>query len=154
MKARDPQASVRGYAPADREAVCRLWIDVFGYPEPRNAPERVLDDKLAWDGRLLVVESLGSVVGTLMFGYDGHRGWLYRLAVAAECRRRGLARLLVHEAERRLRELGCTKINLQLHADNESGAAFWGALGYGREVRLSLGKDLTGHDEPGGDSGC
>jgi hypothetical protein len=60
---------------------------------------------------------------------------------------------LVTEGERALAALGCAKINLQLHAHNASGASFWEALGYGREARISMGKDLSGHN-CGGDAGC
>jgi ribosomal protein S18 acetylase RimI-like enzyme len=145
--------TVRLYRAGDEPGLCGLWTDVFGYPEARNAPARVLEQKLRWDDRLLVAERAGQVLGSLMLGYDGHRGWLYRLAVTPSARRCGLGRALVREAERLLAEIGCPKINLQLHADNEAGASFWAALGYGREPRISMGKDLSG-PPCAGDSGC
>lgn len=145
--------SVREFVESDSQAVSLLWQRVFGYPEARNAPERVLQAKLGWDGRLLVFEREGKLLGTLMVGYDGHRGWLYRLAVAPEHRRRGVARALVERAESVLAELGCTKVNLQLHGENQSGVRFWEALGYAQEVRVSMGKDLTGEIQ-GRDAGC
>jgi len=137
---------VRAYAAADRDAVITLWNEVFGYPEPRNDPARVIDAKLARDGlardELLFVAVDGQrVVGTLMVGYDGHRAWLYRAAVAEVARRRGVGRALVRHGEAALAALGCTKINLQLHAHNEAGVRFWQALGYVVEPRISMGKD-------------
>jgi ribosomal protein S18 acetylase RimI-like enzyme len=78
-----------------------------------------------------------------MVGYDGHRGWLYRVAVAPAARRRGVGTRLVRAAELELTALGCAKINLQLHSHNAEGEAFWRALGYQIEPRLSLGKDLS-----------
>jgi ribosomal protein S18 acetylase RimI-like enzyme len=145
---------IRRFAPADAADVSALWARVFGYAEARNAPEKVLADKLRWDGRLLVAEENGSIMGTLMVGYDGHRGWLYRLAVDEGARRRGIGRQLVREAEQLLIALGCAKVNLQLHEHNDIGARFWQSVGYGREVRIDMGKDLTGETACGKDAGC
>lgn len=146
---------IRLFTPADAAEVCALWTRVFGYAEARNTPEKVLADKLSWDGRLLVAEERGGVMGTLMVGYDGHRGWLYRLAVEEGARRRGIGRGLVREAEQLLRGLGCAKVNLQLHEHNEAGARFWQSVGYGREARIDMGKDLTGASPAcGKDAGC
>lgn len=134
--------SIRKFVPADLDAIVALWNQIFGYPEPRNEPKRVIADKLAVDDRLLVAVDGGRVVGTAMFGYDGHRGWLYRVAVAESARRLGVGRALVRQAEAALVALGCTKINLQVHAHNEAGASFWQALGYSVEPRVSMGKNL------------
>lgn len=150
---------IRLFEPADAADVSALWARVFGYTEARNAPEKVLADKLRWDGRLLVAEENGGVIGTLMVGYDGHRGWLYRLAVDEGARRRGIGRRLVREAEQLLTALGCAKVNLQLHEHNDAGARFWESVGYGREARVDMGKDLTGAPSASGktagqDAGC
>lgn len=145
-------ATIREFTSEDLEAVAKLWQAVFAYAEPRNHPARVIAQKLAWERRrsaqrevrLLVAEEGGSLAGTVMVGYDGHRGWLYRLAVVEALRRRGIGRELVRAAEAKLSALGCTKVNLQLHAHNDSAARFWEALGYAIEPRISMGKDLTG----------
>jgi len=135
------EALVRRFAAADLDAVVALWNQVFGYSEPRNAPSHVIASHLAHDGLLLVAADGERIIGTLMVGYDGHRAWLYRAAVAEEARRRGVGRALVERAEAELAALGCAKINLQLHAHNEAGARFWQALGYVVEPRISMGKD-------------
>jgi ribosomal protein S18 acetylase RimI-like enzyme len=83
------------------------------------------------------------VAGTIMAGYDGHRGWLYSLAVAPEHRRRGIGSALVRHAEQELRKRGCLKINLQILEANAAVAAFYEALGYAVEPRVSLGKRLV-----------
>lgn len=150
---------IRPFKPADTQDVCALWTRVFGYAEARNAPEKVLSDKLRWDGRLIVAEESGAIIGTLMLGYDGHRGWLYRLAVDEGARRRGVGRGLVREAEQLLTALGCAKVNLQLHEHNDAGLRFWRSVGYGREARIDMGKDLTGASASekatcGEDAGC
>jgi ribosomal protein S18 acetylase RimI-like enzyme len=60
----------------------------------------------------LVGDLDGEIVGTVMAGYDGHRGWVHLVAVAPVHRSRGFGRMMMVEAEKRLREIGCTKINL------------------------------------------
>lgn len=134
---------VRPFAAADLDAVVALWKQVFGYPEPRNDPARVIASHLAHEGSLWVAAEGERVIGTLMTGYDGHRGWLYRAAVAESARRRGVGRALVQRAEAELATLGCAKINLQLHAHNEAGVRFWEALGYAVEPRISMGKSTA-----------
>lgn len=134
---------IRSYQPTDREAVLALWQEVFGYPEARNRPEKVLDDKLALgDGLLLVALHDGELIGSVMAGYDGHRGWLYRMAVQPGARRRGVGQALTRAAEAALRERGCAKINLQTHATNAAAGAFWQRMGYAVEARVAWGKDL------------
>jgi hypothetical protein len=83
-----------------------------------------------------------SVAGAVIAGYDGVRGWIYHLAVPAEKRRLGIATALMREAEARLSELGCSKVNVQVRAANAPIVGFYTALGYIVEDRLSLGKPL------------
>ncbi len=135
---------------SDHGAVEALWGGVFGYPEARNAPARVLADKLAVDDEgLLVAVDEGGLLGTLMFGYDGHRGWLYRLAVVRQARGQGVARALVEAAEARLAARGCLKVNLQVKAGNQAAVKAWEHLGYRVEPRVSLGKVLGGAQDGG-----
>jgi GNAT superfamily N-acetyltransferase len=127
----------------DRAAVIALWRSAFGYATAHNDPETALDHKLRVGDRLLFVAVADSaVVGTAMAGYDGHRGWLYSIAVDSSHRRRGLGTRLVRHAEQALLATGCLKINLQLLASNEATAAFYAALGYAVEPRISMGKVL------------
>ena len=84
------------------------------------------------------------VVGTVIAGFDGRRGWLNYLAVAPEHRGRGLGRHLVHVAERDLAGRGCPKVNLQVRADNEEAVGFYEALGYADDGVVTLGKRLPG----------
>ena len=98
--------------------------------------------KLAVQPELILVALSGDdVVGTTMAGYDGHRGWLYAVAVNPSHRGRGIGRELVAEAERRLAALGCEKINLQVRSGNPV-EAFYKRLGYAVEERVSMGKML------------
>ena len=77
-----------------------------------------------------------------MAGYDGHRGWLYSVAVCESVRRSGLATALVREAEQALYALGCRKVNLQVRTTNKSVVQFYESLGYVVEDRISLGRRL------------
>ena len=77
-----------------------------------------------------------------MAGYDGHRGWLYSVAVDPNKRLNGLGSSLVHHAEKALTDLGCMKVKLQLLSTNEATAAFYKSLGYSVEPTISLGKVL------------
>jgi ribosomal protein S18 acetylase RimI-like enzyme len=83
------------------------------------------------------------VVGVVMAGYEGHRGWINYLAVDPGRRRQGLGKDLMAAAERLLAERGCPKINLQIRSENADVIAFYGALGYQKDDVVSLGKRLV-----------
>jgi ribosomal protein S18 acetylase RimI-like enzyme len=86
--------------------------------------------------------SEGNVIGTVLAGFDGVRGWVHRLAVHAEHRRQGIAAALMARAETELKAIGCPKLNLQVRASNEQAVQFYKSLGYDVEARISLGKAL------------
>lgn len=127
-----------------RSQVIQLWSDIFGYEAAHNTPSLVIDKKLALhDGLFFVATVEGSVVGTVLAGYDGHRGWLYSLAVRPAWRKSGLGTALVHHAEQALVEKGCMKINLQIVSGNEKVTSFYESLGYEVEQRVSMGKRIA-----------
>ena len=127
----------------DFEQVAALWQEVFAYDSPHNAPALVIEKKLAQRDGLFFVARLGqSVVGTVMAGYDGHRGWIYSLAVLPVQRRNGIGSRLLRFAEARLAELGCIKVNLQIVEGNEAAVLFYERHGYETEPRISMGKRL------------
>ena len=135
--------AIRTFRYADTDAVVELWRTVFHDDAPRNDPIEILRSKLgAGPEQILVGESDRRVVATVLFGWDGHRGWIYHLAVDPRERRRGFGRRIMEEAERRLRALGCPKVNLQVRADNAGVVAFYERLGFSVEDRVSLGKVL------------
>ncbi|MEM7682319.1 MAG: GNAT family acetyltransferase [Planctomycetota bacterium] len=134
-----------GFEPSDHQAgVVALWGEAFPNPAPHNDPQWVIQQKLALgDGLFWVaLQPAGVVVGTVMAGYDGHRGWVYCLAVDAQARRSGLGSRLIERAEQELQRRGCRKVNLQVVAGNDDAVAFYEALGYGAEARISMGKRL------------
>ena len=126
-----------------RRQVIALWETVFGYEDSHNKPDLAIDTKLAAsDGLFFVAVDGNTVVGTVLAGYDGHRGWLYAVAVHPAQRQQGLGKALVRFAEQALTARGCLKINLQLIAGNAS-VGFYEALGYAVEPRVSMGKKVA-----------
>jgi len=122
-----------------RDQVEVLWRQVFAYDAPRNAPSLVIDKKCAFGDRLLfVAEAGGAVVGTVMAGYDGHRGWIYSMAVQPGHRRQDIGSRLLTFAEQKLALLGCVKINVQVLSGNDEARRFDEANGYSTGNRISM----------------
>ena len=123
--------------------VSALWREAFPDDPPWNAAEIAIPAKLAVQPELFLVALDGTrAIGSAMAGYDGHRGWLYAVAVRASHQRRGVGAALVRAAEGRLHALGCRKINRQVRANNGAVVDFYARLGYAIEERVSLGKRL------------
>ncbi len=146
--------SIRPYAAEDEVGVAGLWREVFPNPPAWNRPEDDIRRKLAVQRELfLVAEEEGRIVGSAMAGYDGHRGWVYYVAVAPSRQRRGIGTALMAEVERRLAQIGCSKLNLQVRAGNAEVVAFYRRLGYDVEERISMGKRLPPSAGPEPDDG-
>jgi len=140
---------VRSYQPEDEGAVIGLWLQC-NLIVPHNNPRRDIERKLGVNPEWFLVGTLdGVVIATCMAGYEGHRGWINYLAVSPSCERRGVATLMMQEAESRLRAAGCPKINLQVREVNEAVIRFYENIGYSRDPVISMGKRLE-HDEPNG----
>jgi ribosomal protein S18 acetylase RimI-like enzyme len=121
-----------------------LWQEAFPEDPPWNAPEIVVPAKMATQpDRFILATDGATVIGSIMAGYDGHRGWLYTVAVLASHRRRGVATALVSEAERRLHMCGCKEINLQIRPSNAPVVEFYKSMGYEIEARISMGKRVV-----------
>jgi Acetyltransferases len=126
-----------------RNQVVALWKTVFAYETAHNRPSLVIDKKLAVSDELFFVAVLDNkVIGTVMAGYDGHRGWIYSVAVSPSHRRGGFGSQLVSHAERALIAKGAVKINLQIMEGNESVTEFYASLGFSVEKRISMGKTI------------
>jgi ribosomal protein S18 acetylase RimI-like enzyme len=134
---------IRKFTQRDRDALIALWKQVFPDDPPHNDPAQVLVAKLKVDDLIFVAEQEQQIVGACMAGYDGHRGWLYAVAVSPEHRRAGVGRLLVTSVLDELRALGCIKVNLQIRRTNTGVAAFYQSLGFATEDRLSMGVFIT-----------
>ena len=132
----------------DTDAIVELWRTVF--PEyfdpakPQRAPAPSIARKLAFgDGLFWLAQTAqGEIVGTVMAGYDGHRGWIYSFGVRTDARGSGLSDALLHHAERALQARGCVKLNLQVTASNARALAFYLGAGFSNDGLVSLGKRL------------
>ena len=125
------------------DAVVDLWrkCDLI---VPQNDPREDIRRKYDFQPSLFFVALQdGKLVGSVMAGYEGHRGWINYLAVLPECRRRGYGRKLMEKAVEELTKMDCPKINLQVRDTNLSVVDFYRHLGFKDDHVVSLGKRLT-----------
>ena len=123
--------------------VIDLWKRVFDYRASHNDPELVIKKKIEFnDGLFFVATKDQAVIGTIMAGYDGRRGWIYAMAVAPEYQKQGVGSSLLSFVEEKLRQRGCLKVNLQIMNDNLGVKDFYRSQGYSVEKRISMGKRL------------
>lgn len=131
--------NIRKFQEGDTDSLISLWKRAFPDDPPHNEPAQVISAKLKVDDLIFVSEVGNKIVGACMAGYDGHRGWLYAVAVSPEQRRNGMGTALVTTALDELKRLGCVKVNLQIRSTNSAVAAFYRSLGFAVEDRLSMG---------------
>lgn len=137
---------IRAFQPSDEPAVIALW-QACDLIRPWNNPQLDIQRKLAVQPAMfLVAEEDQRVMGTVMAGYEGHRGWINYLAVSPTKRLQGVGRQLMQAAESALNAAGCPKINLQVRDGNDAVLAFYERLGYGVDPVVSLGKRLVADD--------
>ena len=133
---------IRPYDAVDEADVIRLW-ERCGLVVPWNDPHRDIERKLRVQADLFLVGFLGGeIAATVMAGYEGHRGWVNYLAVHPDHQLTGLGRRMMDEAEKRLRALGCPKINVQVRRGNVGVIGFYRAIGFTDDEVVSLGKRL------------
>ena len=130
------------YSPEYQDAVVDLWRKC-NLVVPQNDPVEDIHRKLVFQPDLFFVALLdGKVIGSIMVGYDGHRGWMNYLAVLPEHQRHGYGRKLVEKAVDELKRLGCLKVNLQVRRSNVSVVEFYKHLGFKDDDVVGLGKRL------------
>jgi len=139
---------IRPFRATDTELVVALW-EACELVRPWNDPRKDIERKLQVNPDLfLVAVDEDALVGSVMVGYEGHRGWINYLAVDPSRRKRGVGSRLMTEAERLLEEAGCPKINLQVRSENADVIAFYRARGYVVDDVVSLGKRLIDDGHP------
>ena len=132
--------TIRVYRDADFAAVEAIWNALFPASAHYHAPAWSIRSMVATAPDLFFVAELGGeVVGTVLAGWDGHRGWIYSLAVRPELQRNGIGSALLDHAIAALRERGCPKVNLQVRGGNRDVVAFYERHGWKVEDRLSMG---------------
>ena len=118
------------FSEAHRERLLTLWhaCDLI---RPWNDPEDDIRQCISNpSSSLLLAITQEGLKGSVMMGCDGHRGWIYYLAVDPQCRHQGLGRALMTQAENWMRERGVPKLHALIRADNLAVRSFYGRLGY------------------------
>jgi len=127
---------------ADAAGVVDLWRRC-DLTRPWNDPHADLARARRTPGSTVLVGHLaGALVASVMVGDDGHRGWVYYLAVAPDVRRGGLGRRMMAAAEDWLWARGCPKIQLMVRGANTAAIGFYERLGLERQEVVTLGKRL------------
>ena len=136
------QFIIRSFQVSDEPDVIDLWHRC-NLVVPQNDPKKDIAMKLQVQPELFFVGVISnSIVSTVMSGYDGHRGWIYYLAVDPDFQQNGIGRRMVEKAEMKLRKLGCTKINLQVRNSNKPVIAFYKHIGFLDDDVIGMGKRL------------
>ena len=128
--------AIRDCRPQEAEVVLALWREAEASPSVTDNLEevrRAIAESPAW---FLVAEADRQIVGSVIGGFDGWRGNIYRLAVHPTYQRRGIARALVVEVERRLAGQGVKRITALVEKDHPWATGFWAAIGYDLDHRM------------------
>ena len=117
--------NIRIYRERDREQVLALWQEC-DLIHPKNDPQKDLDRKKGFGEELfLVIEEREKIIGTVMGGYDGHRGIINYLGVHPSFRGQGLGKMLLQAVEQKLKDLGCPQVNLLIWSNNSEVLTFY-----------------------------
>jgi len=128
---------------SQRDAAIALWHQA-GLVMPWNDPVADLERALAGPSSAVLAAGDGDVLlAAAMVGHDGHRGWVYYLAVSPGARGRGLGRAMMDACERWLTDRGVPKLNLMVRSGNEAVLGFYEALGYGRDEVVVMSRRLA-----------
>ncbi len=139
----DAGVQIRTMVPSDSTQLIHLWQQC-DLTRPWNDPSRDIDRNLSSAGEIFVAELVedGQLVGSVMAGFDGHRGSINYLAVAPQWRRTRVASQLLARVEQFLIAQGCPKLNLHVREGNEAAASFYEAHGYSQFHAMNYGKRL------------
>ena len=136
--------TIEAITDADVEGVVALW-QRCGLTRPWNDPHADIALARRCDNSTVLVGRANSaVVATIMVGHDGHRGWVYYVAVDPNCQKRGFGRLIMAAAEDWLRREGIAKLQLLVRRENAQANAFYGALGFELSTSVMFQKWLDG----------
>jgi ribosomal protein S18 acetylase RimI-like enzyme len=139
-----PALAITDIADADVAAVIALW-QRCGLTRPWNDPAG--DIALArrnQNATVLVGRVDGAIVATAMVGHDGHRGWVYYVAVDPDRRQKGLGRAIMDAAEAWLRAAGLPKLQLLVRRENAQAGAFYQSIGYEEADTIVFAKWIDG----------
>ncbi len=138
---------IRTYKNKDRDRVIDLWKQC-SLISPGNNPVKDIKRKSEDSPDLFFVgESGNGIIATCMAGYDGHRGWIYYLAVKREHRKKGIGSKIIKHAEKALKAMGCPKIDLMVRKSNKNVISFYNKTGYKDDPVVVLSKRLINDDD-------
>ena len=133
---------VRSYRESDKEYVIQLWKECE-LVVPWNDPQQDIERKQSVQSELFLIGLINDeIIATAMAGYDGHRGWVYYLAVKPKYQQQDIGKKIMKEAEARLLSLGCPKLNIMVRSTNLEVINFYKSIGYKIDAVTSLGKRL------------
>ena len=136
--------NIRDAAVRDGEEIAALWRDcglVVSYNDP------AADLRFALEGAcstvLVATQEQGRIIGSVMAGHDGHRGWLYYVATAPDCRGQGVGQQMVKAGEDWLRARGVRKVQLLVRKSNQQVLSFYERLGFAEASVVMMSRWLT-----------
>ena len=131
---------IRSFVIEDTDAVLEVW-SLAGITTPQRNPRADIQKKLRHSPESFFVGTFeGKVVATVMVGYDGHRGWIYKLAVKPDLQRKGIGRQMMEHAESWFRQQGCLRVRLEVEEARADVARFYEKLGYEVRPLISMAK--------------
>lgn len=139
--------NIRPFETKDEEQVISLWKECK-LVVPWNDPRKDIQRKLKVNPELFLVGEIeGIIVGSIMGGYEGHRGWVNYLAVSPSYQKKGYGRQLTEAVEEKLKKMGCAKVNLQVRDTNLEVIEFYKTIGYDLDHVIGMGKRLESDEE-------
>ena len=146
------KAEIREMSPSDLEEVISLWQNVegLGLREAEESPKHIKNCLLRNPGLSFVAHLQSKLVGAVLCGHDGRRGYIYHLAVAKPHRRSGIGRAMVKSCVAALRKAGIERCHLFVFETNVPAQEFWKALGWQlrEEIKLMSCSIINGEDGP------
>ena len=134
--------TIRPYSETDLNSIVSLW-EICELSRPWNDPIKDIERKLTVQRDLfLILEKDGEILGSVMGGYDGHRGSVNYLGIHPDHKNEGLGKLLMNRIEEELIKMGCPKINLMVRNSNLDVHEFYRVIGYEEQEVVVFGKRL------------
>ena len=134
--------NIRTYQSSDEQQIINLWTEC-GLTVPWNDPKKDIQRKVNDSPEMFFVgEKDGKIVASCMAGYDGHRGWIYFLAVKPGYQNKGYAKIILEHAEKALLDIECPKIELMVRYTNDKVVSFYTHAGYRDDPVIVMSKRL------------
>ena len=137
---------IRPIEDGDEDGVVTLWT-ACSLTRPWNAPyDDIALARRAPQSEIFICLTDANIVASVLCGSDGHRGWVYYLAVDPKRRQDGIGRRMMAHGEAWLRKLGIPKVELMIRPENETVRGFYEAIGYGVDERIVMSRWIDGRE--------